>query len=56
MVKKINEEMAATEHSNAVQDFDSSNRQTTTFTRQDFESAPEKVSKRIKPLKPERDK
>ena len=47
MVKKVNEEMAAKNHSNAVEDFAISEKAAPTFTKEDFETALKKASRKI---------
>jgi hypothetical protein len=50
MVKKVNEELAVNKHSNAVEDFAASGEEAA-FTKEDFESALKKASRKLAPPK-----
>jgi len=47
MVKKVNEEMATKNHGNAVEDFATTEKSAPSFTKEDFEAALKKVSRKI---------
>jgi len=51
MIRNMNEEMAATKHPNAKEDFAVKSKDKVPFTKEDFEAASKKVSRKISPPK-----